>query len=224
MKKTCNFFFFLLLFCAVSTYFYGQELKISAKTDTMSNEVTTFVSLVNIPEGGRVRYQQRLSPQAKLVKLPSETLLWNTANNILTIIAPVYPLIDTLNFSFVCRLDFLPDVILWGEAALMYENKYGVVQKINSSAKNYIVRQPPIPEADSLTKGMYYIQVSASKSMQNKTDIAKLVHLNKEHIVFEQKTEKLYKYFIGHFTTKEQATEQLKHYKRYVSDAFVVQF
>ena len=214
----------ILLFCAIKPCSYGQELKITAKTDTISNEITTFVSLINISEGGRTRFQQRLSPQTKLVKLPSETLLWDTANNILTIITPKYPRIDTLNFTFVCRMDSLPDAILWGEAALMYENKAGIVQKITSPAKKYIVRQPPIPDADSLTKGMYYIQVSASKSMQNKNEIAKLTHLQKEHIILEEKTKDYYKYFIGNFITKEQASEHLKYYKQYVSDAFIVQY
>jgi hypothetical protein len=218
------YYLIILLFCAIKPCSYGQELKITAKTDTISNEITTFVSLINISEGGRARFQQRLSPQAKLIKLPSKTLLWDTANNILTIITPKYQRIDTLNFTFVCRVDSLPNAILWGEAALMYENKAGFVKKITLPAKNYIVRQSPISDADSLTKGMYYIQVSASKSMQNKNEVAKLVRLKKEHIILEEKTEKFYKYFIGHFTTKEQASEQLKQYKQYVSDAFVVQF
>jgi hypothetical protein len=200
-------------------------MKITAKTDTISNEITTFVSLINIPEGGRARYQQRLLPTTKLIGLPPyEFLLWDTAKNILTIITPKYPRIDTLKFTFVCRTDTLPDVVTWGEVALMYENKDKEVKKITSPARNYIVRQPSITETDSLTKGMYYIQVSASKTMQNKEDVAKLVHLQKEHIVLEEKTDKYYKYFIGNFSSKEQATTQLKYYKQYVSDAFIVNY
>jgi hypothetical protein len=208
----------------IKTCSYGQELKITAKTDTTNNEIITFVSLINIPEGGRTRFQQRLSPQAKLIKLPSETLLWDTTNNILTIITPKYPRIDTLNFTFVCRTDSHPNAIFWGEAALMYENKSGIVQKIKSPAKNYNVRQSQNLETNSLKKGMYNIKVSASKSMQNKNDVAKLVHLQNEHIILEEKTEKYYKYFIGNFITKEQASEHLKYYKQYVSDAFLLQY
>jgi len=212
---------FLIFFCGIKTSFYGQELKIAVKTDTITNEITTFVSLINIPEGGRVRFQQRLSPQARLIRLSPEFLLWDTANTILTIITPNYPRMDTLHFSFVCRMNFLPDAIFWGESALMYENKSGVVQKINLLAKNHIVRQSP-PEADSLTKGMYYIQVSAVKTMQNRDEIAKLVHLQTGHSILEERTDNFYKYFIGHFSTKEQASKQLKYYKQYVPDAFVV--
>ena len=217
-QKTCILFF---LFCGIKTSFYGQELKITAQTDTITNEITTFVSLINIPEGGRVRFQQRLSPQVKLIRLSPGFLLWDTANSILTVITPNYPRID-LHFSFVCRMNFLPNAFFWGEAALMYENKSGVVQKINLPAKNHIVRQSP-PEVDSLTKGMYYIQVSAVKTMQNRNEIAKLAHLQTGHSILEEKTDKFYKYFIGHFSTKEQASSQLKYYKRYISDAFVVE-
>jgi len=223
-EKKYPFCLFFILFCTILTHLCGQELKISAKIDTANNEITTFVSLINISEDGRTRFQQRLSPQARLIKLPSETLLWDTANTILTIITPKYPRIDTLNFTFVCRVDSLPDTILWGESALMYENKSGIVQKINVPAKTYLVRQPLISKTDSLTKGMYYIQVSASKSMQSKNEIAKLVHLQKEHIILEEEAKDYYKYFIGNFITKEQASEQLKYYKQYVSDAFIVQY
>jgi len=222
-RKMCGFCLFVLLFFTTAR-FYGQEMNISAKIDTTNNEITTFVSLIHISEGGRVRFQQRLAQQAKLVRFSSAFLLWDTAHQILTVITPCYPLVDTLDFMFVCHTDCLPDAILWGEAALMYEDKAKNVQKINYPAKNYIVRQPLISDADSLTKDRYYIQVSASKTVQNKDEIAKLVHLQQEDIILEKKVENYYKYFIGHFITKEQATTQLKYYKQYVSDAFIVQF
>ena len=147
-------FIIILAFFFISTSsFYGQELKIAAKIDTTSNEITTFVSLINIPEGGRVRFQQRLLPDAKVINLPlpSDFLLWDTAKNIITIIAAKYPRIDTLNFVFVCRTDTLSDTISWGEAAFMYENKTKEVKKISLPAKNYIVRQKNI-ELDSIKK------------------------------------------------------------------------
>ena len=128
-------------------------MKIAAKIDTTNNEITTFVSLINIPEGGRTRFQQRLFYNAKLIRLPipSEYLLWDTAKNIFTIITPKYPRIDTLNFTFVCRIDTLPDIISWGEAALMYENKNKEVKKNTLPVKNYIIRRKNI-EAGSKRK------------------------------------------------------------------------
>ena len=219
--RTVRYFFFIFF---LPVCFYAQELKITVKTDTTSNEITTYISLINIPDGKRVRFQQRLLPNAKLVKLPTEFLLWDTANSVLTLITANYPPVDTLNFAFVCRSETLPDVIFWGEAALMYENKKGEVKKITSAAKNYFVRQPTIPETYNLTKGMYYIQVSASKTVQNSLDVAKLVHLQNEHSILDEKTDKYYKYYVGQFATKEQAIKQLSYYKQYVSDAFVVHY
>ncbi len=223
MKRAYKVFLFLILFYKTTTDSYGQEIISFARMDTITNEITTFISLVNIPDGGRVRFQQRLHPKATLTNLPSEFLLWDTANNILTLISSNYPSIDTLAFKFVCKTDSLPDVILWGESALMYENKKGIVQKITSPARNYIVRQNR-PDIDTLQKESYYIQISASNTMQKKNDIAKLVHLQNEHIILEQKTEKYYKYFIGNFTSKEQASTYLKYYRQYIPDAFIIQF
>ena len=214
----------IFLYCIATTCLSAQEMKITAKIDTTSNEITTFVSLINIPEGGRVRFQQRLLPNAKIITLPYDFLLWDTAKNILTIITTKYPRIDTLIFTFVCRTGTLSDAIFWGESALMYEKKSGIVQKITLPARNYTVKQPLVPNADSLVKGMFYIQVSASKTVQNKENIAKMVHLQKEHIVLEEKSGKFYKYFIGNFTAKEQANIQLKYYKQYISDAFIVNY
>jgi len=139
-------FFFIAIPCI-----YAQEMKIAAKIDTTSKEITTFVSLINIPESGRVRFQQRLLPNTKIITMPYDFLLWDTANNILTIITPKYPRIDTLNFAFICDTDTLPDTIFWGESALMYENKNKEVKKISFPAKNYIIRQKNI-EADSKRK------------------------------------------------------------------------
>ena len=211
-------FLFIVLFYTAAN---GQQLTISAKADTLTNEITSHVSLINIPEGSRARFQQRLFSQAKLISLPSYFLHWDTANNILTIITPKYPNIDTLTFQFVCKTDFLPDVLAWGEAALMYEDNKGNVQKITSPVKHYVVRNNNT-DADSLEKETYYIQISASKTIQNKNELAKLVHLQNGHVIAEEKTEKYYKYFIGNFASQEQAAEQLKYYKKYVPDAFVV--
>ena len=220
----CSFcFFFIVLFHAASPYSYGQEMLISARTDTLTNEITSLVSLINIPEGGRTRFQQRLSPQAKLINLPSDFLLWDTANNILTLITPRYPRIDTLSFQFVCKTDSLPDVLPWGESALMYEDNTGMVRKITSPVKHYIVRQSYC-NTDSLVKDMYYIQISASNAIQDKNTLAKTVHLQKEHIILEEKTGKQYKYFIGNFISKEHASAHLEYYKKYVSDAFIVRW
>ena len=142
---------FTLIFWGLSICSYAQELTISAKTDTSKNQITTFVSLINIPDGVRARFQQRLPLQAKVISLPlpSEYLLWDTAKNSLTIITPHYPRIDTLNFSFICHVDTLPNVISWGEAALMYENKNKEVKKIALPAKIHPVRQPNSLETDS---------------------------------------------------------------------------
>ena len=214
-------FLFIILFCAGTLCSYGQHITISTQADTLTNEITSHVSLINIPEGSRARFQQRLFSHAKLISLPSDFLLWDTANNILTIITPSYPKIDTLSFQFVCKTDSLPDVLSWGEAALMYEDNKGVVRKIALPVKHYVIRNNN-SDVDSLVKETYYIQISASKTMQNKNELAKRVHLQSGHIVSEEKTEKYYKYFIGNFTSKEQASEQLKYYKEYIPDAFVV--
>jgi hypothetical protein len=199
-------------------------MKMEVETDTTNSEITTRISLINIPEGGRARFQQRLLPQTKFVKLSPQTLLWDTAKNILTIITVEYPPIDTFKFSFLCHADTLTDAIVWGEAALMYENKNGEVKKITSSEKKYIIRQSSTMATDRLIKGMYYIQISASKTRQNKEDIAKVIHLQKEDIILEEKADTYYKYFVVHFSTKEQANAQLSYYKKYVSDAFVMNY
>jgi len=214
-------YFFIALFFITKTHSFGQEMTVSAKIDTANYKITTFVSLMQIPAGGRARFQQRLYPNAKVINLPSEFLLWDTAKNILTLIAANYPRVDTLSFQFVCKTDVLPDTLVWGEAALMYENNKGMVQKINVSAKKYVMRQRNA-EMDSLVKKEYYIQISASKAMQNKQELAQLVRLQSEHSIIEEKTEKYYKYLIGNFATEEQAKKQLNYYKKYIPDAFVV--
>jgi hypothetical protein len=203
---------------------YGQEMKVSVTTDTLTNEITNFVSLIHIPEGGRVRFQQRLLPQSVLIICPAlEFALWDTTNHIFTLIFPAYSRMDTLTFSFICKTDSLPDLITWGESALMFENKHKTVEKLNTPARNHIVRQNNIP-LDSLIEGFYYIQILASKTIQIKTDVKKLIHLQEEHILLEQKTDKYYKYFIGNFSSKKQASASLKYYRQYMPDAFVRQF
>ncbi|MDR0602920.1 MAG: SPOR domain-containing protein [Bacteroidales bacterium] len=220
-KITHTFVFFIILFCIIPLQ--GQEMVISATTDTSTNEITTFITLIDIPEGGRVRFQQRLLPHTKLTLPPSEFSLWDTTNNIFTLITPKYPHSDTLSFVFICKTDSFPDIITWGESALMFENKNRIVEKINIPAKNYIIRQNNIP-VDSLIAGFYYIQILASKTVQSKNDIAKLIHLQNDHFTLEEKTEKYYKYFIGHFSSRQQASDYLKYYKQYTPDAFIIQF
>jgi hypothetical protein len=214
-------FIFLVLFFLVPAHFQGQEIMVSASTDTLTNKITTVVSLIHIPEKGRVRYQQRLHPQTKLIRPPLEFVLWDTLSNIFTLIIPEYPRIDTLTFTFVCQTDSLPNTIYWGEAALMFENKDRIVEKINIPEKYYIVRQTNIP-VDSRIKGIYYIQILASKTIQTKSDVANLVHLQDEHFILEEKTEKYYKYFIGNFSSQKQASIHLKYYRQYMPDAFVI--
>ena len=214
----CVFSFFCLCFPT-----YGQKVITTAIIDTATNEITSFVSLIDIPQGGRARFQQRLPVQAKLAAPPLEFLLWDTNNNIFTIVAGNYPKIDSLFFKFTCKMDYISDNISWGESAFMYEDKNKQVQKINIPAKIYPVREE-MKDSVSLPKGMFYIQVSASKSPQKITDLEKQVHLQKEHKLIERKTDKYYTYLIGYFPTKESASQKLKDYKKYASDAFVVTF
>ena len=213
------------LFSCITLPAFGQKMTLSISTDTVRNEVTTHVSLINIPQGGRVRFQQRLPAQAKLLAPPLSFLLWDTANNIFTIISPNYPKIDTLPFVFVCKMDSLPDRLLWGESALMYEDKNKQVQKIKNPARTYIIREK-VKNIDSVTlqKGMFYIQVSASKSPQKIGELSKQIHLQNEHKLIERKTANLYTYLIGHFPTKASAAEILKEYKKYAKDAFIVAY
>ena len=217
-----KYIFCLLSFVCV-THTYGQKVITFATVDTVTNEVTSFISLIDIPQGGRARFQQRLPVQAKLIAPPLEFLLWDTNNNIFTIVSGNYPKRDTLFFKFTCKMDYLSDNITWGESAFMYEDKNKQVQKINIPAKVYPVRKE-IKDSVSIQKGMFYIQISASKSPQKKTDLEKQIHLQKEHILIEQKTDKYYIYLIGHFPTRAAASEKLKDYKKHISDAFVVTF
>ena len=214
----CIFSFFCLIISA-----NGQKAITSASIDTVKNEITTFVSLINIPQGGKARFQQRLPIQAKLVTPSLDFLLWDTSNHIFTIIVANYPDIDTLPFQFVCKWNALPDNITWGESAFMYEDKSKQVQKINIPAKTYAVRGE-VTDSATLQKEMFYIQISASKTPQKMSDLSKQVHLQSDNKIIERKTEKYYTYLIGHFPTRESASEKLKYYRQYVSDAFVVTF
>lgn len=223
MRKVVHSFVFFVILSCIIPVLQGQEMIVSATTDTLTNEITSFISLIDIPEGGRVRFQQRLLPQTKLTRPPLEFSLWDTTNNIFTLITPQYPHSDTLSFVFICKTDSLPDIITWGETALMFENKNRIVNKINIPAKNYIIRQNKIP-VDSLIAGFYYIQILASKTIQSKNDIAKLIHLQSDHFALEEKTGKYYKYFIGHFSSRKQASDHLKYYRQYTPDAFIIQF
>jgi hypothetical protein len=203
---------------------YGQEAVISVKTDTLTNEIITSVSLIHIPEGGRARFQQRLLASTNLVPLPFHFLLWDTSNCIFTLITGNYPAKDTLTFSFVCKIDTLPDMLTWGEAALMYEDRNKQVHKINIPAKNYLIRQQVDTANPFFIEPYYYIQVSASKTQQKRTDLSKHIRLQTQDVIMERKENQYYKYFVGNFTTKEQASEKLKYYRKYVPDAFIVRF
>ena len=217
--------YILCLFCflCIINFSHGQKVITSASIDTIKNEVTTYVSLINIPQGGRARFQQRLPVQAKLIAPPLDFLLWDTNNHIFTIVSPVYPKIDTLFFHFVCRVNPLGNEITWGESAFMYEDKNKQVQKISIPAKVYPVKTPTIDSA-ALQKGMFYIQISASKASQRISDLSKSVHLQNEHKIIERKNGSYHTYLIGYFPTRESASEKLKFYRQYVSDAFVVTF
>ena len=220
-----KYLFLAFLFFCISLPVFGQKITLSISTDTLRNEVTTYISLINIPQGGRTRFQQRLPVQAKLIAPPLSILLWDTANNIFTIISPNYPKIDTLPFMFVCKMDSLPDRLLWGESAFMYEDKNKQVHKIKNPARTYIIKEKTgNSDSATLQKGMFYIQVSASKSPQKIGDLSKQVHLQNEHKLIERKTSNLYTYLIGHFPTRASASEKLKEYKKYAADAFIVAF
>jgi hypothetical protein len=130
---------------------------------------------------------------------------------------------DTLSFTFHCKLDSLLDIIAWGEAALMYENKNKSTGKINIPAKDYIIRPKNIA-VDSLIKDLFYIQILASKTIHQKEDIANLVHLQEEHIILELKTGQYYRYFIGCFSSGKQASAELKYYRQYMPDAFILRY
>ena len=134
----------LLSFFSLIVSVSGQEVTISASADTLKNRIKTNVSLIDIPQGGRIRFQQRLPLQAKLIAPPVESLMWDTNNNIFTIIMTNYPDIDTLPFQFVCEMNSLPDTIIWGEVAFIYEDANKQVQIINIPPKRYIVRAPVI--------------------------------------------------------------------------------
>ena len=218
-----KYFFCIFSFLCLSVPTHGQKIITTATIDTLKQEVTSFVSLIDIPHGGRARFQQRLPAHATLIAPPLDFLLWDISNNIFTIVAENYPKIDTLFFKFTCKMDSLADNIMWGESAFMYEDKNKQVQKINISAKTYLVREE-VKDSASLQKGMFYIQVSASNSPQKISDLEKQVHLQKEHKLIERKTDKYYTYLIGHFSTRASASEKLKDYKQYVGDAFVVTF
>lgn len=213
----------IVSFLITGIFSYGQKVTHFVKIDTIKQEVTTYVSLIDIPQGGRARYQQRLPSQAKLVAPPLEFLLWDTNNTVFTIVTANYPKVDTLSFQFVCKINPLGNEITWGESAFMYENQNKQVQKISIPAKVYPVR---VPAADSLSlqKGMFYIQVSASKTQQKISDLGKSVHLQNNHKIIERKNGNYYTYMIGYFPTRESASEKLKYYRQYVSDAFVVIF
>ncbi len=210
-------------FLVISTLSYGQEVIHSVNIDTVKQEITTYVSLIDIPQGGRARYQQRFPAQAKLVAPPLEFLLWDTNNNIFTIVTANYPKADTLSFHFVCRVNSLGNEIIWGESAFMYEDRDKQVQKINIPAKRYSVRSE-VKDSAMIEKGKFYIQVSASKTQQKISDLSKKVRLQGEHKILERKTEKYYTYLIGYFPTREAALEKLKYYRQYISDAFIVTF
>jgi hypothetical protein len=213
----------VLIFCCIDSI-YAQKMQMSVVIDTGSCEITTHVSFIAIPDGGRIRFQQRLSAQTKLIQLPLNTLPWDTSNNIFSMICVQYPSVDTLNFSFVCKADTLPDILQWGEATLMYEDKNRQICKIELSAENYIVRQNE-DTLNSVPKVMfYYIQVFASAKSQRTTDIAKRVHLQTNDAITEHKTEKYYKYLVGQFSSKEQAEEKLEYYRQYIPDAFIVRY
>jgi hypothetical protein len=199
-------------------------MQMSVVIDTVSCEITTHVSFIAIPDGGRIRFQQRLSAQTKLIHLPPNVMPWDTSNNIFSMICVQYPSVDTLKFSFVCKADTLPDILQWGEATLMYEDKNRQVCKIELSAENYIVRQNE-DTLNSVAKEMfYYVQVSAFEKPHQTTDIAKLVHLQTNDAITEYKIDKYYKYLIGPFSSKEQAAEKLEYYRQYIPNAFIVQY
>lgn len=210
-------------FLIISIFSYGQKVINFAKIDTVKQEVTTYVSLIDIPQGGRARYQQRLLSQAKLVAPPLGFLLWDTNNNIFTIVTANYPKVDTLSFQFVCKINSLNHEITWGESAFMYEDKDKQVQKINIPAKIYSARSE-VKDSVVLQKRMFYIQVSASKTQQKISDLSKQVRLQGEHKIIERKTEKYYTYLVGNFPTREAASEKLTYYQQYISDAFIVTF
>ncbi len=48
-------------FLVISTLSYGQEVIHSVNIDTVKQEITTYVSLIDIPQGGRARYQQDIA-------------------------------------------------------------------------------------------------------------------------------------------------------------------
>lgn len=201
----------------------GQKIIVSASADTLRNRVKTVVSLIDIPQHGRARFQQRLPIAAKLVSPPLESVSWDTAHNVFTMTTVDYPHIDTLSFQFVCEMNPIPDTMIWGEAAFMFEDENKSVQKINTPAKKYIVRGK-ITDPNVLQKGMFYIQIIATKTPNKISDLSKRVHLQSGSEMIEYKTDIYYKYLIGHFSTKEAALKKLSYYRQYSKNAFIVAF
>ena len=227
---------FLLLCICLLLSSQAQQIVLESQVDADNQQIHTTVILKNIPVQGRLRYQQRMPDGELFSGGVFKGLQWDTADNILTLIAVQTIQIDSFAFDFNVNYQNAGSTISWGEAALMYEMSDGSVQKIThdaellylqSSKKEQIedssfVENSIQDNAALANQDVYYIQVSASKSKQALANVKKTLPLQDGDVLCEVKDNKYYCYRIGPFRTQEEAKVKLKYYKTFVKDAFVV--
>ena len=222
-------FFFVLLCCRNS---FAQYVLMQVERDTATNILTEQVKFFNIPQGGKMRFQQRMLGANYWLQSNFSTLLWDTNDGILTLISPHFPLVDTLRISFSVKTEDSVSIQQWGEAALICETAHGKVHKQVLPAYSLYIQQEQqqqscqqdtiVFSATEMLGGYYYVQVSAMRNKQSMKEMAKQMHMQKDDVLLEKIKGKFHCYFIGHFATKEIAQQKLKYYHTYAKDAFVV--
>ncbi len=194
--------------------------------DTNSHIVTEKVKFFNIPQGGKMRFQQRFVGNIQCLQYDFDTLLWDTNDRILTLISPSFPKTetDTLQISFTMKMNDTISGLQWGEAALICETSHGKMHKQTSPSYSLYVKQQDtsLLSESKMFDGYYYVQVASLPLKHSKQDIAKQMHVQEGDVVVEMHTGKYYRYMIGHFATKEIAQQKLKYYRSYAKDAFIV--
>ncbi|MBO4582264.1 MAG: SPOR domain-containing protein [Bacteroidales bacterium] len=237
-----NKWFLLLSLCLLSDL-QAQQIMLRSQADAENRQIYTQVVLKNIPVQGRLRYQQRMPECVQLQEGRFKGLQWDTANNILTLIALQTIQIDSFSFDFTVNYQGTDSAVVWGESALMYETEDGSVRKITYDADILSVKSGeniPVAEdgntfnidepasgntgnnAIETGKDVYYIQISASKSKQAVESVKKTLPLQEGDKLCEMKDNKYYCYRIGPYKNQEEAKAKLKYYRAFVKDAFLV--
>ncbi|NLK57381.1 MAG: SPOR domain-containing protein [Bacteroidales bacterium] len=210
--------FFAVYFLAGIQFSKAQTIHIVTDIDTVRQTLLTKVYFCHIQAKDKVRWQQVVLPTSKVMIADNQGTIWDTVDNLLTVIWNRFPRQDTLVYSFTVQfIDEMPASFYWGKGALLFVNTNNVIEKITTYPQ--CIRKAVTDSIVDISNldTVYYIQVGVGGNHREGD-----YRLQDGDRIFTVKHNNVYKYQVGPYVSMEQARKCLQFYRKKVPDAFIV--